>query len=204
MKKQTNTLSFKGFSHCSHWYDLFSLRNKELERLASIICFSLDEPRFYSDKSRRDSRGLIHSQGAFQLISERRFPGSDLISQENWTTQGGMMDSNHAPRCPVMEALGGARGEMRWEKEVWDLGWAISLWHFCTLSRWEKRTLICSMSHELYAKGTSSLASIQRLAVSLGPINKACVISLSHKGRKRLALWKLLRCVLLEKTCLGL
>lgn len=64
-------------------------------------------------------------------------------------------------------------------------GWrrrAASLRHFCTASRWGKRTLICSMSRALCAKGASSLAGTRRLAVSPGPLNKACAISLWATG----------------------
>lgn len=129
------------------------------------------------NKSRRDSKGLIHSHRAFQSIPEPPlFPGSIFTTlritrhREPWWTA----------TLSYAVLSWGLGWWVRWGEWRVGGGWwrAASLWHFCTVSRWGKRALICSMSHVPCAKGTDSLASIQRLAVSPGPLNKACVISL--------------------------
>lgn len=157
------------------------------------------------NKSTRASKGLIHSHRAFQSIPEPPFSRQHSQHSVNWTTQGALIDSNPGPWAVLSlgpRAVGGVRwGEVRVRVRV---GGAASLWHFCTVSRWGKWTLICSMSRVLCAKGTSSLAGTQRLAVSPGPLNKACVILLRATREGKCLLCASSSTVLLAKACLGL
>lgn len=150
-------------------------------------------------KSRRDSKGLIHSYQAVQSIPEPPFSFPAAFSSLRELDDSGSLDGRQTLIHAVL-----SRG-LGW---LWSEGGgqrAPSLWHFCTVSRWGKRTLICSMSRVLCAKGTSSLAAIQRLAVSPGPLNKACVVSLgATRERNRLLCAKFLHCILLATVCLGL
>ena len=130
------------------------------------------------NKSRRDSKGLIHPHRAFQSIPEPPFFPAALSPFREMDDSGSLDGRQPWATLSSHRASGAWWGELR---QGWGWGWgwrAAPLWHFCTVSRWGKRTLICSMSRVLCAKGTSRLASTQRLAVSLGPLNEACVISL--------------------------
>lgn len=124
---------------------------------------------------------LIHSQQTLQSISWTLFFLSSITSQtigqlrQPWQTA----TLSWALSCPVVRPSGGQRGEARWGAVRWEWGLtAASLRQFCTVSRWGKKTLICSMSCALCARGTSVLAGTQRLAVSSRPLNEAFVISL--------------------------
>lgn len=147
--------------------------------------FQFSQTTFYSDaimaragnKSRSDSKGI--DSFSLNLPIDPEPPFSRQRSPLRELDDSGRLDG----RQPWATLSVGPR--VVGEGERWR---AASLWHFCTVSRWGKRTLICSMSCVLSAKGTSSLAGTQRLAVSPGPLNKPCVISLraTREGNRSL------------------
>lgn len=97
--------------------DLFSFLNKELESVASITCFSLVKPRFYSDAitaSLEIKAGEIPRDWFIRIEPSNRspsplFPQQHFHHSENWTTQGALMDGNPEP----------------WAVLSWGLGWLV-------------------------------------------------------------------------------